>query len=58
MIRSDRHVHVLKINAENKTVVVDPATPPCYDLQKNSRFYGYNILKELDTEGKKSIFDE
>eukprot|EP01121_Diplochlamys_sp_Union-15-3_P021010 TRINITY_DN8385_c0_g1_i4.p1 TRINITY_DN8385_c0_g1~~TRINITY_DN8385_c0_g1_i4.p1 ORF type:complete len:455 (+),score=52.53 TRINITY_DN8385_c0_g1_i4:653-2017(+) len=49
---SDRHVRVESINTTSKQVNIDANTPPCYNPSKNSRYYAYNILAELDSPGE------
>lgn len=52
---ADNHVHALGFKATgvgNVSVAIDPATPPTYGLKPRGRFYGENLLCELDTPGE------
>lgn len=51
---ADNHVKLASINVTTATINVDPATPPLYKIFKPARFYGENILSELDAPGEVS----
>ena len=37
-----------QISPQNRTIQVDPATRPVYSMTRGSRYYGVNLLCELD----------
>lgn len=49
---ADNHVKIASIDTANSTITVDPATPPVYRFQPTARYYGENILTELDAPGE------
>lgn len=57
---ADNHVHALSFTqpggpTANVTVNVDPKTPVLYQVDPNARFYGENLLCELDVPGASGV---
>eukprot|EP01084_Bolivina_argentea_P127973 226284_1 len=46
---ADSYVQIKSINTSIKTITTYSNTPPVYGYKNNARYYGVNILSELDT---------